>query len=188
MADPEIEVIRGILKSQPRPADLAQRRDRLDALGARYPVPSDVQIRPVDANGVAAECTTTPDADTKRIKSFCGAKPPQKLRWTNARRWGAGGAMEISPRTLVVWPMIAGHEARSERHDARITVGSLPFCTVDGVIWGGVRGIGLCSDSGSPWRAETRSPDQAAVEAGGADHGPRACCGESLRMKISRPC
>src|SRR5580692_1881486 len=24
----------------------------------------------------------------KRIKSLCGAKPPQKLRWTNAGRWG----------------------------------------------------------------------------------------------------
>jgi hypothetical protein len=36
----------------------------------------------------------------KRIKSFCGAKPPQKLGWTNAGRWGVEAAMEISPRTL----------------------------------------------------------------------------------------
>jgi hypothetical protein len=28
-----------------------------------------------------------PDADAKRIKSFCGAKPPQKLGWTNAVAW-----------------------------------------------------------------------------------------------------
>ena len=70
MADPEVEVIRGILTSQPRPADLAQRRKRLDALGARYPVPADVQVRPVDANGVAAEWTTTQDADTNRVIMF----------------------------------------------------------------------------------------------------------------------
>ena len=43
---------------------------------------------------------------------------------------GSGGTMEISPRTLLSGAMIAGHEARSERHDARITVGSLPLCTV----------------------------------------------------------
>jgi hypothetical protein len=39
-------------------------------------------------------------ASYKRIKSLCGAKPPQKLRWTNAGRLSAIGAMEISPRTL----------------------------------------------------------------------------------------
>ena len=39
----------------------------------------------------------------KRIKSLCGAKPPQKLRWTKAGRWSAIGAMEISPRTLGAW-------------------------------------------------------------------------------------
>ena len=29
------------------------------------------------------------DANLQRIKSFCGAKPPQKLRWTNAGRRAA---------------------------------------------------------------------------------------------------
>ena len=29
-------------------------------------------------------------ATLKRIKSFCGAKPPRKLGWTNAGRWGPG--------------------------------------------------------------------------------------------------
>jgi hypothetical protein len=37
----------------------------------------------------------------KRIKSFCGAKPLQKLGWTNAVAWGVWmAAMEISLRTL----------------------------------------------------------------------------------------
>jgi hypothetical protein len=40
---------------------------------------------------------------SKRIKSLCGAKPPQKLRWTNAGRWAAIDAMEILPRTLAAW-------------------------------------------------------------------------------------
>lgn len=52
--------------------------------------------------------------------------------------------------------MIAGQEARPEKHDPRITVGSVTFCMVDGVIWGKVLDIGCGGDSGSPWRAEAR--------------------------------
>jgi monoterpene epsilon-lactone hydrolase len=70
MADPEIEVVREILRSQPRPADLLERRKRLDALGARYPVAPDVQVQPVDANGVAGEWTAVPDADISRVVMF----------------------------------------------------------------------------------------------------------------------
>jgi len=47
-------------------------------------------------------CRTLLGLTVERIKSLCGAKPPQKLRWTNARRWSAIGAMQISPRTLGV--------------------------------------------------------------------------------------
>lgn len=70
MADPEIDTIRHILQSQPRPTDLPERRARLDALGTRYPVAPDVQIQPVVANGVPAEWTTTPDADPSRVIIF----------------------------------------------------------------------------------------------------------------------
>jgi hypothetical protein len=67
MADAEIEVIRGILASHPRPTDLRERRKRLDALGAQYPLPPDVCVETVDANGVAAEWTTTVTDQRRRI-------------------------------------------------------------------------------------------------------------------------
>src|SRR6478736_2717983 len=70
MSDAEIEVIRKLLAERPRPADLAERRKRLDALGAQYPVPADVRIEPVDADGVAAEWTATPGADPDRVLMF----------------------------------------------------------------------------------------------------------------------
>jgi len=60
MADAEIDAVRQILASNPRPAGLAGRCERLDALGSRYPLPADLLIEPVDANGVAAEWTLTP--------------------------------------------------------------------------------------------------------------------------------
>jgi monoterpene epsilon-lactone hydrolase len=70
MADSEIDAIRDILKSQPRPVDVAERRQRLDALGMRYAVAPDVQIQPIVADGVAAEWTTTPQADNTRVIMF----------------------------------------------------------------------------------------------------------------------
>ena len=70
MADPEIDVVRKILASHPRPTDLAERRKRLDALGAQYSLPEDVRVEGVDANGVSAEWTTTPVADPSRVILF----------------------------------------------------------------------------------------------------------------------
>src|ERR1700761_4533990 len=67
MADPQIEIVRTLLASRPRPAGLAERRERLDALGSRYSVAADVKIESVQADGGPAEWTTTPDADPKRV-------------------------------------------------------------------------------------------------------------------------
>ena len=70
MADAEIDVIREIIASHPRPAGLSERRKRLDALGGQYALPTDVRVEAVDANGVAAEWTTTPGADPGRVIMF----------------------------------------------------------------------------------------------------------------------
>jgi epsilon-lactone hydrolase len=52
VVDPEIEAIRAQLAAHPRPANLAERRKRLDALGTQYALPPDVSVEPVTANGV----------------------------------------------------------------------------------------------------------------------------------------
>jgi epsilon-lactone hydrolase len=70
MANPEIDAIRAMLASRPRPADLSERRQRLDALGTQYSLPSDIEIEEVDANGVAAEWTATPQASRDRVIMF----------------------------------------------------------------------------------------------------------------------
>ncbi len=67
MADPEIAAVRALLAALPRPAGLVERRQRLDALCAHYPLPADVQVEAVVANGVAAEWTATPGADPTRV-------------------------------------------------------------------------------------------------------------------------
>lgn len=67
---PEIETIRAQLAAAPRPASLAERRQRLDAIGARYKVPDDIRVEPVNANGVRAEWTTSPEAERGRVLLF----------------------------------------------------------------------------------------------------------------------
>jgi acetyl esterase/lipase len=70
VADPEIEAIRAQLAAHPRPANLAERRKRLDALGTQYALPADVRVEPVIANGVPAEWTTTPGANPAHVILF----------------------------------------------------------------------------------------------------------------------
>jgi acetyl esterase/lipase len=70
MAHAEIDAVRQILASTPRPAGWVERRERLDALGSRYPLPADVLVEPVDANGVSAEWTLTPEAEASRVILF----------------------------------------------------------------------------------------------------------------------
>ena len=70
MPDAEIDLIRTALAAGPRPAGLNERRARLDALRAQFPLPADVRVEAVEANGVPAEWTATPDADRNRVMLF----------------------------------------------------------------------------------------------------------------------
>ncbi|WP_043341194.1 alpha/beta hydrolase [Belnapia moabensis] len=70
MTDPGIEAIRALLASRPRPTELAERRRRLDALGAQYPLPADVRIESVTANGIQAEWNSTPGAEASRAMLY----------------------------------------------------------------------------------------------------------------------
>src|SRR5262249_1660974 len=66
----EIDAVRAMLASRPRPTSLAERRRRLDGLGTQYSLPADARVETVMANGVPAEWTTTPAADPDRVIMF----------------------------------------------------------------------------------------------------------------------
>src|SRR4051794_41882773 len=59
-----------MLSSRPRPAGLAERRERLDGLGAAFALPPDVRTESVQAGSVAAEWTETPGAEPGRVILF----------------------------------------------------------------------------------------------------------------------
>ena len=63
MSDPEIAKLRELIASRPRATELAQRRRDIDARGRKFGLAADVTVEKVNANGVPAEWTSTPDAD-----------------------------------------------------------------------------------------------------------------------------
>ncbi len=70
MSDPEIDSIREILAARPRPAGLAERRQRLDALGKNYATSVEVHLQRIHANGVEAEWSISSGADPARTILF----------------------------------------------------------------------------------------------------------------------
>jgi acetyl esterase/lipase len=65
----EIDAVRELLLSRPRPVGWAERRERLDAIGAAPPAP-DIRVEAVDAGGVAAEWSLAPGSDGARVLMF----------------------------------------------------------------------------------------------------------------------
>lgn len=63
MADREIDDIRALLCSKPRPVGWAERRARIEEVGAVWPVAEDVSLTAVDIDGLAAEWSETLGAD-----------------------------------------------------------------------------------------------------------------------------
>src|SRR3954470_14716569 len=63
----EIETVRALLSSKPRPVGWAQRRQRLDEVGAVWPVAEDIRLEAVDLDGVPGEWSIAPGSDASRI-------------------------------------------------------------------------------------------------------------------------
>lgn len=70
MVQSEIEVVRALLTSKPRPVGWAERRRRLDEVGAVWPVADDVDLSAVDLDGVPAEWSIVPGSDASRVLMY----------------------------------------------------------------------------------------------------------------------
>jgi epsilon-lactone hydrolase len=67
MPQSEIDTIRALLSAKPRPVGWAERRRRLDEVGAAWPVAEDVKLEAVDLDGVPGEWSIVPGADASRV-------------------------------------------------------------------------------------------------------------------------
>jgi epsilon-lactone hydrolase len=70
MAQSEIEAIRALLSSKPRPVGWPERRKRLDDVGSVWPVADDVKIATVDVNGIPGQWSIVPGSDPSRVLMF----------------------------------------------------------------------------------------------------------------------
>ena len=70
MAQSEIDVIRQLLASKPRPVGWPERRKRLDDVGSFWPVADDVKMTCVDVNGLAGEWSIVSGSDPSRVLLF----------------------------------------------------------------------------------------------------------------------
>jgi monoterpene epsilon-lactone hydrolase len=70
MPQNEIEAIRALLSSKPRPVGWPERRKRLDEVGSVWSVANDVKFSSVDINGLPGEWSAIPGSDASRVLMF----------------------------------------------------------------------------------------------------------------------
>ncbi|MBI5323420.1 alpha/beta hydrolase [Bradyrhizobium sp.] len=66
----EIDAIRKLLTSKPRPVGWAERRARLDEVGSVWPVADDISCESVDCDGVRGEWSIAPGSDAAKVLLF----------------------------------------------------------------------------------------------------------------------
>jgi hypothetical protein len=70
MPGSEIDAIRKLLSSKPRPVGWAERRARIEEVGAVSPVAGDIRLETVDCDGVHGEWSIAPGSDASRVLLF----------------------------------------------------------------------------------------------------------------------
>jgi acetyl esterase/lipase len=70
MSQSELEALRTLLSSKPRPVGWTERRQRLDEVGSVWSVADDITLEPVDVDGVAGEWSLAPGSDASRVLLF----------------------------------------------------------------------------------------------------------------------
>src|SRR5215468_8942324 len=70
MAQSEIDAVRALLSSKPRPVGWPERRKRLDEVGAVWPVADDVEFTAIDVDHVPGEYSIVPGSDPSRVVMF----------------------------------------------------------------------------------------------------------------------
>jgi acetyl esterase/lipase len=102
MAQSEIDSIRALLSSKPRPVGWTDRRKRLDDIGSIWPVAEDVRFEAVDINGLAGEWSIVPESDASRVLMFFHGGGYCSGSILSHRRMVTEGGRAAKIRTLAV--------------------------------------------------------------------------------------
>ena len=117
MAQSEIDAVRALLKSKPRPVGWPARRKRLDEVGTVWPIADDVKLTAVDVNGVPGEYSIVPGSDPSRVLIFfhgggycSGSINSHRRLVTEAGRVAKMRTLAIGYRLAPEHPFPAGYE------------------------------------------------------------------------------
>ncbi len=70
MSESEIDAVRALLSSKPRPVGWHQRRQRIEEVGSVWPAAGDITFEQVDIGGLPGEWSMAPGSDASRVLMF----------------------------------------------------------------------------------------------------------------------
>jgi monoterpene epsilon-lactone hydrolase len=113
----EIDAIRALLGSKPRPVGWSERRQRIDEVGSVWPVADDVTCEAVDCDGVPGEWSQVAGSDPSRVLLFfhgggycSGSILSHRRMVTEAGRAARMRTLAIGYRLAPEHPYPAAHE------------------------------------------------------------------------------
>lgn len=117
MSGSEIDAVRALLVEKPRPVGWQERRQRLDEVGAVWPVANDVKLASVDIDGLHGEWSIVSGSDQNRVLlyfhggGYCaGSAVSHRRMVTEAGRAGGVRTLAIDYRLAPEHPFPAALE------------------------------------------------------------------------------
>jgi len=121
MTPSEIDAIRTLLTSKPRPVGWAQRRERIDEVGAVWPVAADVVLTTVDCDGVPGEWSLAPGSDVSRVLLFFHGGGYCSGSILSHRRMATEAGRAMRMRTLAIGYRLAPEHPYPAAHEDAMT-------------------------------------------------------------------
>src|SRR5947208_9844322 len=134
MDQSEIDNVRALLKSKPRPIGWSERRQRLDEVGSVWPVADDVSLEAVNCDGVPGEWSLASGSDTSRVLIFFHGGGYCSGSILSHRRMVTEAGRAARMRTLAIEYRRAPEHAYPAAHDDAIAA------------WRFLQGRGIAAD------------------------------------------